>query len=356
VVDLDLREETHLARSRLLHRLNLLNIPWGTAERAGSKKGTFHEIWSVQWKPEFAVNIIAAAVWGNTVIAAATKFAQDAAEKATELPMLTGLLDRALLADLPEAVKHLIGRIQNEAAVASDVGELMRALPPLVQVQRYGNVRQTDATIVAGVVNGLMARICVGLPMACVSLNDEAAEAMFTLILETNGAVALLQNEEHLSVWHQALRQLADQQGIHGLIAGRCCRLLLEAGKLGSEEAAKRMGLALSAATEPVQAAAWVEGFLKGSGLLLLHDDVLWQVLDDWVSRLSGDTFTALLPLLRRTFSTFPAPERRQMGERIKRGAATKAATTKAAANFDTARADSILPLMAQLLGLKHDV
>jgi len=62
--------------------------------------------------------------------------------------------------------------------------------------------------------------------MACSSLNDEAAGVMFDLILETNGAVALLQNAEQLAAWHQALRQLADQQGIHGLLAGRCCRLL----------------------------------------------------------------------------------------------------------------------------------
>jgi len=76
--------------------------------------------------------------------------ARDAAEKAADLPALTGLLDQALLADLPEAVNHLMGRIQSEAAVASDVGQLMGALPPLVQVQRYGNVRQTDAGMIAG--------------------------------------------------------------------------------------------------------------------------------------------------------------------------------------------------------------
>jgi hypothetical protein len=353
VLDLDLRSENDLARSRLLHRLNLLNITWGTGERTGAKKGTFHEVWRVQWKPEFAVGIIEAAVWGNTVMTAAANFARDAADKATDLPALTRLLDQALLADLPEAVNHLMGRIQSEAAVASDVGQLMGALPPLVQIQRYGNVRQTDTDMIAGVVNGLVARICIGLPTACSSLNDEAAGVMFDLILETNGAVALLQNAEQLAAWHQALRQLADQQGIHGLLAGRCCRLLLEAGVFNSDETATRMGLALSTATQPVQAAAWVEGFLKGSGLLLLHDEVLWQVLDGWVTQLHGDAFTAILPLLRRTFSTFHPPERRQMGERIKLGATSKAATATAATNFDVNRAESVLPLMAQLLGLK---
>jgi hypothetical protein len=91
---------------------------------------------------------------------------------------------------------------------------------------------------------------------------------------------------------------------------------------------------------------------LKGSGLLLLHDDRLWQVLDSWVSDLSGEVFIQLLPLLRRTFSTFPAPERRAMGERVRRGIARPAAPVATPAEFDRARAEAALPLMARLLGL----
>jgi hypothetical protein len=137
------------------------------------------------------------------------------------------------------------------------------------------------------------------------------------------------------------------------LIAGRACRILLDAGVFTTDEAARRMGLALSAANAPAQAAAWVEGFLRGSGLLLLHDAALWAVLDQWVTGLTGETFTALLPLLRRTFATFAAPERRLMGERAARGlAATPAAEAEVGA-FDVMRAEAVLPLVARLLGLE---
>ena len=111
------------------------------------------------------------------------------------------------------------------------------------------------------------------------------------------------------------------------------------------------MGLALSLVGEPAQAAAWLEGFLQGGGLLLLHNDALWAILDDWVSGLSGEAFTPLLPLLRRTFAAFPAPERRQLGERVKRNGATHAAAI-AETGVDPARADLVLPLAARLLGL----
>jgi len=355
VLDLDLRKPNDLDRSHLLHRLNLLGVPWGKSERATGKSGTFHEIWRLQWQPEFAVALIEASVWGNSVCSAATARAREAADRAPDLPALTNLIDAALLADLPDAVAHLMARLQAQAALASDVSHLMDALPPLANILRYGNVRQTDASMVGHVVDGLVARIYIGLPGACSSLNDEAAAAMVDRAIATNSAIALLQNDEHVAAWQVVLRQMADMQGLHGLVAGRCCRLLLDAGVFVSEVASRPMSLALSTAVEPPQAAAWVEGFLKGSGLLLLHDEALWQVLDHWVTSLAGETFTALFPLLRRTFSTFAAPERRQMGERVKQGLVRPVARAAASADFDTARAEAILPLVAQLLGMTRD-
>ena len=62
-----------------------------------------------------------------------------------------------------------------------------------------------------------------------------------------NSAIALLQNNEHLASWHKVLTQMS--QGLHGIISGRCCRLLLDAGTFNADEAARRMGLALSTAT-----------------------------------------------------------------------------------------------------------
>jgi hypothetical protein len=352
-LDLDLRNATDLDRSRLLHRLRLLGIEWGTPQRHSGGKGTFHELWDLHWQPEFSVSIIEAGVWGNTVLDASTAFTRDAVNKAPDLPALTELLDRVILADLPDAVSHLMWRLETQAAIASDVNHLMDALPPLARIMRYGNVRQTDAGMVAHAVDGIVVRVCVGLPGACASLNDDAAEAMYGRIVGVHGAVTMLQKPEHTEQWHGTLLHLADQQNLHGLVAGRATRLLLDVNQIDAADAARRMSLALSAASDPAQAAAWSEGFLKGSGLLLLHDEALWNVIDEWVSRLPNETFEQLLPLIRRTFATFQPPERRQMGERVKRGrAAAPARPTADGGDIDTRRAERVLPLLAQLLGL----
>lgn len=353
-LDLDLRKPNDLERSRLLHRLNLLGIAWGTPqEQRNNQKGTFHELWSVQWNPEFAIALIEAGLWGNTILGAAAAKVRHAADQAPDLPTLTALLDSTLLADLSDAAEHLMTRLQSVAAVASDVNHLMGALPPLAGILRYGNVRKNDSDLVSSLVHGLVTRICIGLPGACGSLNDEAAEEMFHRILETNTALALLQVSGYTENWNRVLRQLAEAPNLHGLIAGRACRLLLDGRQFETPEAARRLGLALSTANPPTQSAAWVDGFLRESGLLLLHDETLWRVLDDWVTALTPDHFTTALPLLRRTFATFQTAERRQLGGLVSRGSARDASPIKAQEDFDLSRADQALPLLAHLLGLK---
>jgi hypothetical protein len=79
-------------------------------------------------------------------------------------------------------------------------------------------------------------------------------------------------------------------------------------------------------------------------------------VLDGWITGLPADTFALVLPLLRRTFSTFTAAERRQMGQRAESGQDRRGtqAGGEAEADFDLdlARAEAVLPLAARLLGL----
>lgn len=353
-LDLDLRKPNDLDRSRLLHRLRVLTIPWGESRNdSASRQGTFHEFWSLQWRPEFSVALIEAAVWGNAVADAASAKASHDADASTDLPALTALLDTVLLADLPAAAGRLMTRLQSVAAVSSDVAHLMDALPPLAGILRYGHVRKTDTGMVGVVTDGMVARITIGLSVACGSLDDDAAEAMVDRIRKTHAAIDLLQSPEHTEAWRGTLHRLIDLPAIHGLVAGRACRLLYETRAFDSAEMSRRVSLALSAANPPAHAAAWVDGLLRDGGLLLLHDETLWNVLDAWIAQLPPTAFLAALPLLRRAFSNLTPAERRQLGERVAKGPTNpKASGAVLPTEFDEARANQVLPLLAQLLGL----
>lgn len=360
-LDLDLRNENGLARSRLLHRLRLLDIPWGNPQRVRGKSGTFHELWQLQWHPEFPVALIEANVWGNTVESAAAARVRHLSETAPDLPRLTELLDAAALADLPDAVEHLLARVQQQAAVSVDVPHLMAALPPLARVGRYGDVRRTRGDRVLPVIDGLFERILVGLPGACASLDDGAARKLADGIGAVQESVNLLDRAEQRGEWWRALEFLAHRESIHPLVRGWCCRLLLDGGAMDPNELQRLARLALSRAVPPMQAAAWVEGVLRGSGLVLLQQDGLWLALDRWLSELEGGVFVEMLPLVRRAFSGFQPPERRSMGEKVARlhagsGGPRPIAGDDGAAGIDRERADLVLPVLASILGVRLNV
>ena len=69
-VTLDLRREIDRERSRLLHRLNVLEVPWGEPVEARGL-GTFKEAFRLEWQPALALELIHAGRWGTTVQAAA---------------------------------------------------------------------------------------------------------------------------------------------------------------------------------------------------------------------------------------------------------------------------------------------
>ncbi|MDX3376720.1 DUF5682 family protein [Streptomyces sp. ME02-6991-2A] len=376
-LDLDLRKDTDAAKSRLLHRLRLLSIGWGEpAESQSRSTGTFRESWRLRWEPELHVRVAEAGVWGTTVATAATAKAESQALAATALSEVTALAEHCLLAGLPEALPVVMKALADRAALDADVGHLADALPALARSLRYGDVRSTDTAALAEVAAGLAERICVGLPPACTGMDADGAEALRRQVDGVHSAIGLLvagatpagAEAEATPAgglrdrWGAVLRKLAGRDTVAGIIRGRATRLLLDEGRLTEDEAARLMGLALSPGTPPTDAAAWIEGFVggaSGGGMLLVHDERLLSLVDAWLTGVPADTFTDVLPLLRRTFSAYEPGVRRTLGELVRRGPVPEGArndgTDHAYPGFgpglDTDRADAVEPVLHLLLG-----
>lgn len=359
-LDLDLRGDTDVARSRLLHRLRLLGVPWGEPARsARGSTGTFRETWRLRWEPELSVRVAEAGIWGTTVLAAAGAKAAADAVAASALADVTALAERCLLAELPDSLPVVMRVLADRAALDADVGHLAQALPALVRALRYGDVRGTGTGALAGVATGLAQRIFVGLPPACANLDNDAAEEMRGHVDAVHSALGLLDDAALRVRWRTVLHTLAARDSVAGVVRGRCARILLDEGALGDEGAARLMGLALSPGTPPGEAAAWIEGFVgggSGGGLLLVHDERLLGLVDAWLVGVSPDAFTDVLPLLRRTFSAYESGVRRTLGELVRRGPATSAPVTGGlppgfADRLDGERADAVVSVVRVLLG-----
>jgi hypothetical protein len=348
---LDLRQETHLLRSHLLHRLRLLTINWGKPQVvAGGKAGTFHEEWELAWPPEMTLAVLDAGRWGNTVLAAAAARATARAAEATTLEAMSSLLEEALRADLGPAIAALVARLETLAADTRDVTHLLAALPPLAQVLRYGNVRRTDTAQVAQVVQQLVPRLAIGLPAACAGLDLDAARPLLENIEACHDAVRLLQDAGHEADWYAALAAVQRNAASNGLLAGAAARLLFDAQQANAETTATALGLALAPAQLTAYATAWIEGFLRGSGLVLIHHRALFDLLDTWLGSLAEDTFRETVPLLRRAFSEFSPPERQQIMDLAAAGPTAPLAAAETL-DFDWERGARVLPVLRALLG-----
>ncbi|MCJ1679491.1 DUF5682 family protein [Streptomyces sp. APSN-46.1] len=364
-LELDLRKDTDAAKCLLLHRLRLLGIEWGTPTASRGSTGTFRETWRLRWEPELSVRVAEAGIWGTTVLAAATAKAEADAAAAVELGEVTALAERCLLAGLSEALPAVLRALADRAALDTDVARLAKALPALARSLRYGDVRGTDASALGTVAAGLAERICVALPPACAAgLDADGAAELRGHVDGVHGAIGLLTAADEADGlrerWSAVLRTLAGRDAVPGLIRGRAARLLLDEGRLPAEETARLMGLALSPASAPADAAGWIEGFAgggSGGGTLLVHDDRLLGLIDTWLVSVPEGAFIDVLPLLRRTFGAYEPGVKRTLGELVRRGpgggpsaAGSGSAPAGFAPDLDPVRADAVVDLVQLLL------
>lgn len=310
----DLRSESGLDRSTLLHRLNLLGVPWGKLADARRSRGTFRERWVLRWEPEYAVALVENLVYGPTISQAAAGRVSARFKDATNLQALADLVFQSLTAQLPAAVETGIDLIEKRAGQTSDCAELLSSLPALADALRYGQAREVDANQLDALVKRILIEGALTLPYAARNLDAAAAVAMRNVMIGANNSVALIElAEDERATWRGALHQIIDDTQAAPLVAGVAARLLYAAEDLSPDGAALLLSRALSPGRPVTDAAGFFEGFFEGAGETLIHDQPLREALDQWVQSLDGETFTAHLPLFRRAFSNLDRMQRRRL-------------------------------------------
>jgi Family of unknown function (DUF5682) len=347
-IELDLRTPNGLRRSRLLHRLVALDVPWGELREGRGSSGTFRETWRLSWEPELSVRLVEMAGHGTTVAGAATARVIELVAAADRLADVTAAVELALLADLPDALTPALHRLGTLAAHAPDAAELMDALRPLAATLRYGDVRGTDAAGLRSVFDELVVRVVAGLEHVARGVDEVAAAALIERMSAVQAALATVDHPARHDEWPAALEGLADDRRGHGLVRGRATRLLHDLDR--DERVGERLGQALTAGTPAATGAAFVEGFLAGSGTILLHDGALRATVDAWICSLRAETFADVAPLLRRTFGAFEPAERRHLGQLISAGQTERPALV--GDDLDPDRVAAGLATVRAMLGL----
>ncbi len=348
-VMLDLRSEAGLMKSTLFNRLALIDVPWAQQVDAGGSRGTFRERWRIEWAPELSVRLVEALRFGSTIEEAAGNAAMHAAEETHAIGIVAGVVERCLDAALPEAATRCIARLQALAVDAGDVTELMRAMPPLATVLRYGTAREIPREALSLLVASLCAEVTSGLLYACRQLDEGGTAAVRAALADFDGAIAILDDAGRREAWHDGLLRLARDAAAMPALRGFAARRCHDVERFPVEDGTGWFTRALSAAVPTKEAADWLEGFLSAGAQLLMHDARFLGLVDGWLRGLDDESFTNLLPALRRSLSGLDATERRRLLGNLRGG---RAVATDGELVIDEAAFAAAAPLLRQILGL----
>src|SRR5215470_6728738 len=350
-IKLDLRSEAGLLKSTLLHRLNLIKVPWGRLTDAQAGRGTFREVWVIEWEPSYSVSLAEALVFGVTIEQAAANATLKKARETRSITELASLIHSSLVADLPETAASCIEQLQAAAVSSSDITDLMKAISPLVFVLRYGSARRLPEDALRSLILSISVEINAGVRIGSRGLDEQTTAARIAAMEAYDEAMRLFGDDALTSSWRSELSKIVRDDQVTPSIAGLSLRRLhdvraLEPDKVASEFARH------TGSRQPKEAGDFLEGFLRSGSEVLLQDEPLLRLLDRWLCELSETDFTDSLPLLRRSMSDFDALARRRVFEKVQRGRQQSTAATSEAATESNPAFEAALPLLYRILGL----
>ena len=313
-LSVDLRSESGLFRSTLLHRLNLLGVPWGTLTSAGRSRGTFRENWILSFEPEYNVELVTKLVYGPSIEQAASGLLMENFAACATLTALASGVSEAITAALPHAVAHGLELLEKRAALSSDCQDILSTLPAMANVVRYGQARATDLSSLAGLAEQLIVEASINLVYAARGLDEDNAHTFGGHIEKADEGIRLIQPApDVMESWTRGLRSVLDDSQATAYVAGCVASLLYEAEDLPAQEAVDMLAIRLSPGTPVVDAAGYFEGFFSHTAMRLIFDDGLRTAVDQWLMGLSSKDYIACLPLMRRVLSELDSMERKRL-------------------------------------------
>jgi Family of unknown function (DUF5682) len=354
---LDLRSEAGIAKSVLFNRLLLLNIPWGSF-LLSSGRGIFRENWRLCWDPAFSVRLNEAIRFGPTIRRAALNSAIEQIEQAKTVADAAKLVEQCLLADLIQAAEQAITRLESLSVQGNEVSFLIDAVVPLVNILRYGTARPIPELTLRSLALSMINETLVRLPYSVQNLDEQESDALMKRLGSFQHAVYLLNDADIVGRWYALLNALIHTNTCNPGIQGLAAHFLYDNGKLTAEELHKLLAQVMSYGTPPLHSARWLEGFLSGSAEIIIVDDALFLIMDEWLMTLPEDDFMETIPLIRRAFSGFGLSQRHRLLAKVRAGtAAIHPGASEQLGKQDEGGEyfELALPLLAAILNVSFD-
>lgn len=324
-LDLDLRENLRvkseksafldLNRSFFLHRLRVLGVHFGTPVQSRQTSANWGEYWSLCWVPETEIELVEAALLGETIETAVAFALKERADKCTDISQAAEVFQDAFLCGIPAAADHALKALQILSVDTAAAQAVSQTAVHLSNVIRYGDLRKFPTQTLTPLLSQLYLRACLTMEEAC-NCDDAASVQIMDSIERIN---QVQRNHEFLeeSRWVDVLTQIAERDDLNTKCSGFAMATLIERGLIEEKQLATEVSLRLSKGIPADLAAGWFEGLAKKNRYSLIMRLSLWRELDSYLQDLDDTEFKRALVFLRRAFADFSANEKSDVAENL---------------------------------------
>lgn len=305
-----------LHRSSFFHRLNLLDIGFGTEIDARQQSATWAERWEVQWTPESEISLVESVLLGETIeLAAAFKF-KTLLEECKSVRGASRAVRIACQCGMMTAMDQARARLQELAAETSDFDAVAEAASELSAVVKFGDVRRFDSSPLLPLIEVLFVQGSLSL-FSIASCDNDAARKYLVGMDQLNRVSLEFHELVDVELWLAELQRLSDSDDRNPLLSGYACAILLELDAMDNAKLAREVSRRLSPGIPADLGAGWFEGLSRRNRYALLARQTLWEQLADYVKSLDDDQFSRALVFLRRAFGEFSPQEKRAIAENL---------------------------------------
>ena len=322
---LDLRENRRVStekaafldlhRSFFLHQLRVLGISFVSIQKVNQENATWSEHWVIRWTPEAEMELVEAALKGDTVEQAAAFRMKERAEQAADIGGIAEVIEDGFTCGMASVVNYAVSALQQKAVDAVSVEGLAQTVYRLSTVISYGSIRRLDTAPIEPILKQMFYRACLLLPGACVC--DDAASKEIVAAMERLNAAALAHEFLNREQWLSALRETAGRDDLNTKLSGFAMAILLERGCAASEELKLEVQRRLSKGVPAELGAGWFEGLAMKNRYALIARLSLWEDLDSYLEELDPEEFKRALVFLRRAFADFTSAEKDEIAENL---------------------------------------
>lgn len=297
-----------LNRSVFFHRLTLLGIRF-CRQATMADASAWAEKWVLQWTPEAEIEIVEAALKGETIENAAAFTLNERFEATENIVEVALLLRLAFAGQLLKEAPNGIKRIQALCADGSNFTAIAAACREVSDILQYRDVRGVDTEPLLPILEQLFLKAALVF-FDGAGCDDEGANAVVAAVEHMHRVSQEQCDHVDDELWLQKLRSVADADDRNAKLSGVATALLMERGQMTDEDFGKEVSRRLSYGVPGDLAALWFEGLSARNRYVLLSHTGVWQQLDDYLDGLDLDDFKRSLVYLRRAFGTFSAREK----------------------------------------------